>query len=86
MVRSGRGIRYGGVVFWVVAWVGLSFAGLVVLAVCAVRLSVAVNGLARELDRTRRRLEPKRRTLQGELQALRQSRESQTPQHGVRSS
>ncbi|HEY7484918.1 MAG TPA: hypothetical protein VH912_10710 [Streptosporangiaceae bacterium] len=80
------GIRYGGEVFWVVAWVGLSFAGLVVLAVCAIKLAVAVNGLARELDRTRRRLEPKQQTLQGELRTLQKTREPQTQQHGVRSS
>jgi hypothetical protein len=66
--------------------VGVSFAGLAVLAVCAFRVFLAVRGLARELERTKRLLEPRRLALQNELQALRHARESLTARDGVRSS
>jgi membrane protein implicated in regulation of membrane protease activity len=60
-------------VLWVVVSVGVAFAGLVVLAVCAFKVFLAVRGLARELERTRRRLEPRQKALQGELQTLRRA-------------
>lgn len=44
-------------------FVGLAFAGLVVIAVCAVQVSLAVRGFGRELQRTARRLEPHHRAL-----------------------
>jgi len=47
--------------------VGLAVVGLVVLAVCAVRLAFALRGLSREVRRTRAALEPKRAELRGEL-------------------
>jgi hypothetical protein len=47
---------------------------------------LAVRGLARELERTKRLLEPRRLALQNELQALRHARESLTARDGVRSS
>ena len=49
---------------------GLTFAGLVVLALCAVKVFFAVNELGRELDRTRRRLEPGQSALRRELRTL----------------
>jgi hypothetical protein len=54
----------------VVAWVGLTFIGLVVLAACAVKVFVAVNGLGRELERARRRLETEQSALRRELKTL----------------
>jgi hypothetical protein len=56
---------------WVLASVGIASAGMAVLAYCAFRVAVAVRGLAGELQRTRRRLEPKQALLADELQALR---------------
>jgi hypothetical protein len=50
-----------------VAYVGLAFAGLLVIAYCAFRVFVAVQRLAREVDRTRRRLAPKQAALREEL-------------------
>jgi hypothetical protein len=44
-------------------FVGLAFAGLVVIGACAVQVFLAVRGLGRELQRTGRRLEPKRSAL-----------------------
>lgn len=41
---------------WIIAAVGLAFAGLVVLAVLALRVLVAARALGRELARTRARL------------------------------
>jgi hypothetical protein len=63
----------------------LAFAGLVVLAACTVKVFVAVRGLGRELDRIRRRLDPQRAILQGELRTLQQTREPNRIQDGVRS-
>jgi hypothetical protein len=57
-------------VWWLDAWVGLAFAGLAVLAACAVKVFFAVRGLGRELDRTWRRLAPERRALRDELRTL----------------
>jgi hypothetical protein len=83
---AASGVGYGGGVFWVVAWVGVVSAGLAVLAVCAVKVFAAVHCLGRELDRTRRRLQPEYQTLQGELRTLQEGRTPQTTQDGVRSS
>jgi hypothetical protein len=66
--------------------VGAAFAGLVVLSACAYAVFVAVQRLGHELDRTRRRLEPKRAALQNELQTLQTTRDSHNPPDGVRSS
>jgi hypothetical protein len=57
-------------VSWLLAWVGLTFAGLVVLAVCAVKVFLGVRALGREVDRTWRRLAPERRALRDELRTL----------------
>lgn len=51
--------------------VGLACAGLSVLAYCAVKVYVAVRGLGKELDRTRRRLEPHQLELKRQVDALR---------------
>jgi ABC-type iron transport system FetAB permease component len=56
---------------WVLASVGIAFTGMAVLAYCAFRVALAVRGLASELQRTKRRLEPKQALLADELQALR---------------
>ena len=63
-------IRYGDRVSWLYAWVGLTVAGLVVLAWCAVKLYFAVRALGRELERTWRRLTPERQALRDELRTL----------------
>jgi hypothetical protein len=60
---------------WVMSFVALAFAGLVVLAFCAARLYLAVRGLGRELARTGRRLEPRRTALKTAALALERSRE-----------
>jgi hypothetical protein len=57
------------------AFVALAFAGLVVLGVCAVKVSFAVRALGRELQRTRERLEPKRSALLREAERLDRTRE-----------
>jgi hypothetical protein len=56
-------------------FLALAFAGLVVLAVCGVRVSLAVRELGRELQRTRERLEPKRSALLREAERLDRTRE-----------
>jgi hypothetical protein len=56
-------------------FVGLAFAGLVVIGVCAVKVFVAVRGLGRELQHTRERLEPKRSALKTAAQRLERARE-----------
>jgi hypothetical protein len=56
-------------------FVGLTFAGLVVIAVCAVQVFAAVRGLGRELRRTRERLEPKRSALREAARRLEPTRE-----------
>lgn len=56
-------------------FVGLAFAGLVVIGACAVRVFAAVRGLARELQHTRERLEPKRSALRTAAQRLERARE-----------
>jgi hypothetical protein len=60
---------------WVMVFVGLAFVGLVVLSACSVKVFVAVRGLGRELERTRRSLEPKQAALQSELNRLQRSSE-----------
>jgi hypothetical protein len=67
---KGRLVRYRGGVDWVLASVGVAFAGLLVLAFCGFRVFVAVARLGRELERTRRRLAPKQAALADELRAL----------------
>jgi hypothetical protein len=56
-------------------FVGLAFAGLVVIGACAVQVFAAVRGLGRELQRTRRRLEPKRSALSMATRRLERARE-----------
>jgi hypothetical protein len=56
-------------------FVGLAFAGLVVIGVCAVKVFAAVRGLGRELQHTRERLEPKRSALRTAAQRLERARE-----------
>lgn len=60
---------------WAMVWVALAFAGLAVLAVCAIRIHVAVRGFGRELARTRARLAPKHAEISRELNKLGGSRE-----------
>lgn len=69
-VHTAVWVRYGGRVSWLIAWVGLTSAGLVVLAVCAVKVFLAVRCLGSELDRTWRRLAPERQALRDELRTL----------------
>jgi hypothetical protein len=56
-------------------FIGLAFAGLLVIAACAVKVFAAVRGLGRELRRTRERLEPKRSALSAAAQRLERARE-----------
>jgi threonine/homoserine/homoserine lactone efflux protein len=70
---------------WVAVSVSLGFAGVAVLAWCAFKVWLGVRRLGRELERTKRRLEPKRSALSDELSRLPEPRPSQTPDEGVRS-
>lgn len=56
-------------------YVGLAFAGLVVLSVCAVKVGLAVRGLSRELRRTRARLQPEQEAFARALRRLERSGE-----------
>jgi hypothetical protein len=56
-------------------FVGLAFAGLVVIGACAVKVFVAVRGLGHELQHARGRLEPKRSALKTAAQRLERARE-----------
>jgi hypothetical protein len=56
-------------------YVGLAFAGLVVLSACAVKVWLSVRGLGRELRRTRARLEPKQAALAREMRRFERSGE-----------
>lgn len=56
-------------------FVGLAFAGLVVIASCAVQVYLGVRGLGRELQRTGRRLGPKRSALEMATRRLDRTRE-----------
>ncbi|MEO3824467.1 hypothetical protein [Actinomadura sp. B10D3] len=71
---------------WVSVSVSLGFAGLAVLAWCAFKVWLGVRRFGRELERTRRRLEPKQSALRDELSRLDEARSSQPPGEGVRSS
>lgn len=55
---------------WVMLWVGIAFAGLVVLGVCAIKVHLAVRGFGRELARARARLAPKHAEISRELKKL----------------
>lgn len=57
---------------WVMLWVGLGTAGIVVLGACGFKVLLALRALGRELERTRNRLEPKQ-------EALRRERERTQP-------
>jgi hypothetical protein len=48
-------------------YVALAFAGLVVLGGCAIKVSLAVRGLGREVRRTRARLETEHARLTREM-------------------
>ncbi|WP_235960887.1 hypothetical protein [Actinomadura macrotermitis] len=71
------------------AWSGvavtLGFAGLAVLAWCAVKVALGVRRLGRELERAKRRLAPQQSALRDELQALQDARAPFEPGDGVRS-
>ncbi|MEV5572034.1 hypothetical protein AB0L06_18480 [Spirillospora sp. NPDC052269] len=71
---------------WTAIAVTLGFAGLAVLAWCSFRVWLGVRRLARELERTRRRLEPKQSALNAEVGDLRDSRAPAGSGEGVRSS
>lgn len=71
---------------WAQVFVGVAFAGLVVLAVCSVKVFRALRTLGRELERARRRIEPKQSALSGELRRLRDAQEAEHVPDGVRSS
>ncbi|MEV3924626.1 hypothetical protein [Actinomadura coerulea] len=71
---------------WVSVSVSLGFAGLAVLAWCAFKVWLGVRRFGRELERTRRRLEPERSALLDELSRLEDDRSPQPPGDGVRSS
>ncbi|MBA9006030.1 MULTISPECIES: hypothetical protein [Thermomonospora] len=71
---------------WAQVFVAVASAGLLVLALCAAKVFRAVQGLGRELERTRRRLDAEHSTLRGELRRLRETGESDTSADGVRSS
>ncbi|WP_433338509.1 hypothetical protein [Spirillospora sp. CA-294931] len=71
---------------WVPVAVGLGFAGLAVLAACAFKVYLGVRRFGRELDRARRRLEPKQSALRDELEIIHEARTPQDRGDGVRSS
>jgi hypothetical protein len=73
-------------VAWVSVSVSLGFVGLAVLAWCAFKVWLGVRRFGRALERTRRRLEPKQSALRDELSRLDETRSSQPPGEGVRSS
>jgi len=73
-------------VAWVPVSVSLGFAGLAVLAYCSFKVYLGVRRFGRELDRTRRRLEPKQSALRDELTDLHEPRAPQAPGDGVGSS
>jgi len=51
-------------------YVALAFAGLVVIGACAFKVFLAVRALGCELERTRKRLEPKQVDLRREVEHL----------------
>jgi hypothetical protein len=56
-------------------FVGLAFAGLVVIGACTVKLSIAVRDLGHELQQAKRRLAPKRIALLAAAERLERTRE-----------
>lgn len=56
-------------------FLGLAFAGLLILAVCAVKVFAAVRGLGREIERTTERLEPAHSALDEQVRRLDRARE-----------
>jgi hypothetical protein len=60
---------------WVMSSIVLAFAGLAVIAACAVRVHLAVRGFGRELRRTGERLAPKRSALSAAAERLERARE-----------
>ena len=56
-------VRYGSGVAWAMVSVVLGFAGLCVLSYAAFRVFLGVRALGGEVERTRRRLEPRQREL-----------------------
>jgi hypothetical protein len=56
-------------------FIGLTFAGLVVIGVCAVKVFVAVRDFGRELQRTKAHLAPKHSALKVAGRRLDRSRE-----------
>ncbi|TDD66311.1 hypothetical protein E1293_39370 [Actinomadura darangshiensis] len=73
-------------VAWMSVAVALGSLGLAVLAWCAFKVWLGVRRFGRELERTRRRLEPKQSALRDELSRLDEAQSSQRPGEGVRSS
>ncbi|MGP4028038.1 hypothetical protein [Actinomadura sp. 3N407] len=71
---------------WVAVSVSMGFVGLAVLAWCAFKVWLGVRRFGRELERTRRRLEPKQSALRDEVSRMEETRASQPPEDGVRSS
>ncbi|MQA96615.1 MAG: hypothetical protein GEV11_18930 [Streptosporangiales bacterium] len=72
-------------VVWVFLSVALAVAGLLVLTVCALRVHAAARGLAVELERTRRRLQPQHSALTSELRHLERRRMWREAPRSVRS-
>jgi hypothetical protein len=60
-------------VTWVFAWAGMGVTGLAILATLAVRVIAAAGALGRELERSRRRLEPRQAELRAKIDAVRPS-------------
>jgi hypothetical protein len=56
-------------------FLGLAFAGLLILAVCAIKVFAAVRTLGREIERTRERLEPEHSALDEQVRRLDRARE-----------
>ncbi|TDC78303.1 hypothetical protein [Actinomadura sp. 7K507] len=71
---------------WVAVSVSLGLVGLAVLAWCAFKVWLGVRRFGRELERTRRRLEPKHSSLRDEVSRMEETRVPQAPEDGVRSS
>ncbi|CNF64868.1 Uncharacterised protein [Mycobacterium tuberculosis] len=82
---AAAGIGYRCRVMWVAVSVSLGFAGLAVLSWAAFKVWLGVRRFGRELERTRRRLEPRQAALRDELSRVEEARPSQTPDEGVRS-
>jgi hypothetical protein len=55
-------------------FIGLTFAGLVVIALCAIKVFVAVRDLGREIQHTRKRLAPKHSALRTAARRLEETR------------